>query len=107
MPKRLPVKAETSAIAPLAGIIEKARAYGEAAKVPNTRRAYASDWQHFAAWCNEHGLTSLPASHGTVAAYLTAHAETLKVSTLGRRLAAIQPFSACERGEASVKAFQA
>ena len=90
MPKRLPVKAETGAIAPLASIIEKARAYGEAAKAPNTRRAYASDWQHFVAWCNEHGLTSLPAPTGTVAAYLTAHADTLKVSTLGRRLAAIR-----------------
>ncbi len=90
MPKRLPVKAETVAIAPLAGIIKRARAYGEAAKAPNTRRAYASDWQHFAEWCNEHGLASLPASHGTVAAYLTAHAATLKVSTLGRRLAAIR-----------------
>ena len=90
MPKRLPVKAKTGAIAPLASIVEKARAYGEAAKAPNTRRAYASDWQHFAAWCNEHGLASLPAPNGTVAAYLTAHAEVLKVSTLGRRLAAIR-----------------
>ena len=90
MPKRLPVKAEKGAIAPLAGIIEKARAYGEAAKASNTRRAYASDCQHFVAWCNEHGLASLPSSHGTIAAYLTAHAEILKVSTLGRRLAAIR-----------------
>jgi len=90
MAKRLPVKAKTGAITPLASIIEKARAYGEAAKAPNTRRAYSSDWQHFAAWCGDHGLGSLPASNGSVAAYLTAHAETLKVSTLGRRLAAIR-----------------
>ena len=90
MPKHLPVKTESRAIVPLASIIERARAYGEAAKAPNTRRAYASDWQHFASWCQDHGLPPLPAMPGTIAAYLTAHAESLKVSTLGRRLAAIR-----------------
>ena len=90
MRNRLPAKAEARAIAPLANVIERARAYGEAAKAPNTRRAYASDWEHFAAWCQRHGLAEMPATPGAVAAYLTAHAESLKVSTLGRRLAAIR-----------------
>jgi integrase len=90
MPNRLPAKAEARAIVSLANIIERARAYGEAAKAANTRRAYASDWDHFAAWCRQHGLPQMPATPGAVAAYLTAHAESLKVSTLGRRLAAIR-----------------
>jgi len=90
MGKRLPVKARGRAVAPLSGIIEKARVYGEAARATNTQRAYASDWGHFAAWCEAHGLSALPATPGTVASYLTDHADRLKVSTLGRRLAAIR-----------------
>jgi hypothetical protein len=29
----------------------RARDYVEAASSANTRRAYASDWKHFSAWC--------------------------------------------------------
>ncbi len=90
MPSTPSIRAATIAPSTLPAIVEKARAYGEAAKAPNTRRAYAADWHHFASWCDGHGLSSLPASPGTIAAYLTAHAEALKVSTLGRRLAAIR-----------------
>ena len=50
---------------------------------------YESDLRHFAAWCDLEGLDALPAAPATVAAYLTAHAGTLAVSTLRRRLAAI------------------
>ncbi len=74
----------------LSGLVTRARSYGEAAKAPNTRRAYASDWQHFTAWCNAKDLDALPASPGTIALYLTDHAGALKVPTLGRRLAAIR-----------------
>jgi integrase len=74
----------------LATIVERAKHYSEAAKAPNTRRAYAADWRHFEQWCKAHGANPLPASAGTVAAYLAAHGGTLKVSTLGRRLAAIR-----------------
>jgi integrase len=77
-------------LASLDSIVTKAKAYGQAAKARNTRRAYASDWDHFVSWCQRHGLTPMPASPGTVAAYLTDHAATLKVATLGRRLAAIR-----------------
>src|SRR5680860_262414 len=86
----MPKLPATIAPSTLPAIVEMAKAYGKAAKAPNTRRAYASDWQHFAAWCDGHGINSLPASPGTIAAYLAAHAEALKVSTLGRRLAAIR-----------------
>ena len=75
----------------LSGIVARARSYGEAVEAPNTRRAYASDWQHFTAWCNGKDLDALPASPGTVALYLTDHAGILKVPTLGRRLASISP----------------
>lgn len=61
----------------------------DAAWAPNTRRAYAADLRHFAAWCDTHGRGSLPASAETVAEYLAAHADVLAVSTLQRRLSAI------------------
>ena len=50
----------------------------------NTRRAYLSDLRHFEAWGG-----SLPAFPATIAAYLAAHADSLSVATLVRRLASI------------------
>src|SRR5215211_5609501 len=55
----------------------------------NTRRAYAANWRHFATWCAEHELAPLPAEASTLVLYLTAQAETLKASTLQRRLVSI------------------
>lgn len=56
----------------------------------NTRRAYASDWDDFAGWCQEHGFQSLPSAHETVALYISALDENGKrLSTIRRRLAAI------------------
>jgi site-specific recombinase XerD len=69
---------------------DAARAYVAASKADNTRRAYRSDWAHFGAWCESHGLAALPALPQTVALYLADQASAgMKVSTLGRRLAAI------------------
>ena len=56
----------------------------EASIAVNTRRAYRSDLAHFEAWGGR-----LPADPGSVASYLAAHAETLSVATLVRRLATI------------------
>jgi hypothetical protein len=56
----------------------------EASVAESTRRAYRSDLAHFAAW----GCT-LPAEPALVASYLAAHAETLSVATLVRRIATI------------------
>jgi len=50
----------------------------------NTRRAYASDLAHFAAWGG-----SVPANPALVASYLAAHGEELSVATLVRRVATI------------------
>lgn len=63
---------------------EQVRAYVREAISENTRRAYRSDLDHFAAWGG-----TIPAKPETVAAYLSAHAETLAVATLKRRLAAL------------------
>ena len=80
----LPI-AESAAV-PLDAHVEQ---FITASKAGNTRKAYASDWEHFAEWCNERGETSLPAFPATVAAYIGAHAETFKTETLARRLASI------------------
>lgn len=58
---------------------------------PETARLYAADWQAFAAWCQESGLTALPAAPATVAAFLAQAEADGKhgASALGRRAAAI------------------
>lgn len=60
-----------------------------AAKAPNTRRAYASDWNHFTAWCRQHAATALPAATATLALYVTELAGQAKASTIARRMSAI------------------
>lgn len=50
----------------------------------NTRAAYLSDLAHFESWGGR-----IPASPETIAEYLVAHADTLSVATLNRRLAAL------------------
>jgi site-specific recombinase XerD len=69
--------------------LEKTDAYIQEAKAANTRRAYRSDWQDFAAWCGAANRCALPADPPTVALYLTTLAEVARVSTLTRRLSSI------------------
>jgi site-specific recombinase XerD len=60
------------------------------AKAPNTWRAYASDWAHFAAWCEANGREALPATPGAITGYLhTLVADGYKRSTIERRLSTI------------------
>jgi site-specific recombinase XerD len=54
-----------------------------------TRRAYRSDFDHFAAWCKSAGRTPLPATAETIATYLASLADHLKASTINRRCIAI------------------
>jgi site-specific recombinase XerD len=75
-----------SALAPIAS---RAEHYLRASQSQNTRRAYASDWRHFLAWCKTAGQGSLPASPETLILYLSALAQSAKTSTLTRRLSAI------------------
>jgi len=73
----------------LGSLVEQARAYVKAAKAPNTLRAYDADWRDFAAWCQAQQRPALPAEPETVALYLTDRSNTLKTSSLSRRLTAI------------------
>jgi integrase len=66
------------------GLAERVQGFVQAGIAPATRRAYRSDLDHFLAWGG-----TIPATEGQLAAYLAVHADTLKVATLVRRLAAI------------------
>ena len=91
--------AETAADLPahLKDLTDRARTYVEAASSANTRRAYASDWKHFTAWCRRKNLSPLPPDPEIVGLYITACASGAaergvkpnSVSTIERRLAAI------------------
>lgn len=67
----------------------KANGYISRAKSDNTRRAYAADWRAFTDWCAEHRVTPLPVEPSALALYLTDMADKYKVSTIERRLGAI------------------
>ncbi|WP_243634809.1 MULTISPECIES: site-specific integrase [Roseicella] len=85
-----PAEVTTAALSPAArDAMEEAVRFARDALSDNTRLAYASDWQNFAAWCSAAGLASLPAPPETVAAYLAVQARTYAVATLRRRLVSI------------------
>lgn len=67
----------------------KARVYIEASRSANTKRAYSSDLKAFCKWCEQRGLSCLPAAPETVWSYLADVAEAMRPATLQRRLAAI------------------
>ncbi|MBA69770.1 MAG: integrase [Rhizobiales bacterium] len=81
----------------LRDLTDRARGYVEAASSANTRRAYASDWKHFTAWCRRQNLSPLPPNPEVIGLYITAcasgaaerGAKPNSVSTIERRLAAI------------------
>jgi site-specific recombinase XerD len=79
----------TTDLAALAPALEAARGYVDRAQPKNTQRAYRADWADFSDFCREHRSSNLPADPRTVVAYLVARADTLKPSSLRRRLAAI------------------
>src|ERR1017187_4973630 len=76
-------------LAPLERLAGQARAFIEAAKAENSRRAYRSDWRLFAAWCQRQGLPALPATPETVTLYMTALAADHKPASLQRKLTSI------------------
>jgi hypothetical protein len=89
----------TPAEARLPGHLEelagRARDYVEAASSANTRRAYASDWRHFASWCRRQGFSLMPPDPQVVGLYITALASGTasegkkSVSTTERRLSSL------------------
>ncbi|OLP54651.1 integrase [Rhizobium rhizosphaerae] len=81
----------------LQDLTDRARGYVEASSSSNTRKAYASDWKHFSAWCRRSGLSPLPPHPQTVGLYITACAsgaadrgmKANSVSTIERRLSSL------------------
>jgi len=72
-----------------AAIDAQAQAYIQQSRAAQTVKAYRADWADFTAWCTAYHLEALPATSETVARYLTTRAGTTKVSTLQRRMSAI------------------
>lgn len=63
---------ETTALSTnLARLADRAREYVEAASSANTRRAYASDWKHYVAWCRRQNLSCRPPDPQVVGLYIT------------------------------------
>ncbi|CAN7699768.1 site-specific integrase [Pararhizobium sp. LjRoot238] len=95
----LPSPADKAATLPghLEDLAGRARSYVEAASSTNTRRAYAADWKHFAAWCRRQNVSPLPPVPQVVGLYITACAsgttergmKANSVSTIERRLSAL------------------
>jgi site-specific recombinase XerD len=73
----------------LTNLTEQVKGYAESALADSTRRAYKQAWQEFTLWCEQYGASPLPASPETLAAYLAHLAESLKVSTIQKKLSAI------------------
>lgn len=104
LPSPLP-EANAGPPAHLQDLTDRARTYVEAASSANTRRAYASDWKHFAAWCRRQNLSPLPPDPQVVGLYITACAvgtpahggKPNSVSTIERRLSAIS-WNCAQRG---------
>ncbi len=84
------LKPATALPALLADDIERAVEFARQDKAESTRKAYRADFAAFTRWCNARGVTPLPATPETVAAYLASEAEAgRKPSTIGRRCSAI------------------
>ncbi|NEI06581.1 tyrosine-type recombinase/integrase [Rhizobium leguminosarum] len=104
LPSPLP-EARTALPAHLEQLADRARDYVEAASSTNTRRAYATDWKHFSAWCRRQNVSPLPPDPQVVGLYITACAsgtaergmKANTVSTIERRLSAIS-WNCSQRG---------
>jgi integrase len=99
------VDAASALPAHLERLADRARGYVEAASSNNTRKAYASDWKHFSAWCRRQNLSPFPPDPQVVGLYITALAsgtaergmKANSVSTIERRLSAIS-WNCAQRG---------
>lgn len=67
----------------------QAQRYMRQARARHTLRAYRADWRRFEEWCRRREVVACPASVESVILYLTEEAQTLKVSTLRRRLSSL------------------
>lgn len=83
-----PVKDERAEMIPPTSV-DQMREFIRASKADSTLRGYRTDWRHFCAWCDVHGVQALPASPETVALYAAECAGSLKPGSIQRRLNAI------------------
>jgi hypothetical protein len=74
---------------PVEDLLARAHAYVTHSHAKNTLDAYAADWKHFSAWCDDHKRRALPASTETILCYIVDLAERYIVATLDRRLSNI------------------
>jgi site-specific recombinase XerD len=75
----------------LRAALETATDLASNSRAASTRAAYASDWRIFDRWCVAQDLCPMPANPATVAAFLADQVKAgMKLSTLGRRLAALK-----------------
>ncbi|RWB51052.1 site-specific integrase [Mesorhizobium sp.] len=103
----LPAVANPRLPAHLDALTGRARDYVEAASSANTRRAYASDWKHFASWCRRQGVEMFPPDPQVVGLYITAQAsgtatgdkKPSSVPTIERRLSSLT-WNYAQRGQA-------
>src|SRR5277367_655947 len=99
-------RARGGAYAPahLVTLAETARDYAEASSSANTRKAYGSDWRHYAGWARRHGLPALPPDPRVLGLYVAACASGAmtgkpdSVATLERRISALR-WHFAQRGE--------
>jgi Phage integrase, N-terminal SAM-like domain len=70
--------------------IKRASNFAREDKAASTRASYSSSFRLFEKFCRSRGVSSLPATPETVAAFLAAEAEAgKKPATIGRRCSAI------------------
>jgi integrase len=74
---------------PVEDLLARARAYVIYSHAKNTLDAYAADWKHFTAWCDDHKRRALPASPETILCYIVDLADRYTVATIDRRLSSI------------------
>lgn len=82
----------TREVKTLEALVARANTYASTeTRASATRKAYASDFRSFAAWCQTQGLLSMPATPATVSVYLAALAgeDGKRPSTIARALAGI------------------
>ena len=89
MKKALARPAKPAPSTALATNLANYAAQAEGAFSPNTLRALLADQRVFGAFCDQHGVTDLPATPATVARFVKSMATEKKPSTIRRYLASI------------------
>src|SRR6476659_7341295 len=79
----------TDSPTPVEDLLARVRAYVTHSHAKNTLDAYAADWKHFQAWCDDHKRRALPASPETILCYVVDLVDRYTVATIDRRLSSI------------------